>query len=588
MSASKTRKVDNENRVFHDEWTELYAFTLPARSTQPVCLLCHQHIAVVKSSNIKRHYDKHRTSFERDYPLKSAVRSQHLLDLRARYHRSQRIMTNAFTGQQRALECSLRVAWVLGQNKKPFADCAVVKKCALEIVKTLTDGKQQEKLCKKVAEIPMSATTATRRCEVLTEDVLQQLDEAVRSVPVGLAVDESTDVTDNAQLLVYVRFFNKEKKVFCEDLLGVAPLKTSTKGEDIYKAIKEMLTERGIDMKLVVSITTDGAPSMVGRERGAVARMKEDHGELISYHCIIHQTVLCALLSYEYKEVMDVMMRMINFLRESSSLQHRVLREYLHELRSNKATRFSCFLEDDEKMDIVAFLVDITSHLNKLNLKLQGKDNSICDLMMAVSAFQRKLEVFREDLQGECAHFPSVQQQVQGQRDLSAFVDFVDRLTENFSQRFDIFTLGQQLTLFIQDPFLITDVRGFSKEVTQLFKWAEAGPLQMELVDLQADMALKEQFGGSESATFWMEMVPGKGFTGLSKIALYTLTMFGSTYSCEAAFSTMNIVKDKYRNRLTNDHLHMCSRMALTSFEPRFKKLAGKDGARFSRAPLSE
>lgn len=325
---------------------------------------------------------------------------------------------------------------------------------------------------------------------------------------------------------------------------------------------------------------------------------------------------------------MDTMMRMINFLRESSSLQHRLLREYLREveaeaddlllhnnvrwlskgrvlerfwaireeigaflsqLRSNKATQFSRFLEDEEKIDIVAFLVDITSHLNKLNLKLQGKDNTICDLMTAVNSFQRKLEVFREDLQGDFAHFPSVQQQqVQRQGDLSAFVDFVDRLSQNFSQRFDSFPLGQQLTLFIQNPFLITDPRSFSKEVTQLFKWAKAGPLQMELVDLQTDVALKEQFGGSEPATFWMEMVPGKGFTGLSKVALYTLTMFGSTYSCEAAFSTMNIVKDKYRNRLTNDHLHMCLRMALTSFEPRFKKLAGKDGARFSQAPINE
>ena len=37
--------------------------------------------------------------------------------------------------------------------------------------------------------------------------------------PDHLAVDESTDVCDNAQLLVYVRFFNKEKKESCEVLL---------------------------------------------------------------------------------------------------------------------------------------------------------------------------------------------------------------------------------------------------------------------------------------------------------------------------------------------------------------------------------
>ena len=54
----------------------------------------------------------------------------------------------------------------------------------------------------------------------------------------GLAVDESTDVSDNAQLLIHLRFFNQEKKEFCEDVLGVTPLKTSTRGVDIYLAIR--------------------------------------------------------------------------------------------------------------------------------------------------------------------------------------------------------------------------------------------------------------------------------------------------------------------------------------------------------------
>ncbi|KAK0154982.1 SCAN domain-containing protein 3 [Merluccius polli] len=343
----------------------------------------------------------------------------------------------------------------------------------------------------------MSASSATKKSEMLTQDVLAQLDEAIHKVPcVGLALDESTDVSDNAQLLVYVRFFNQEKKKFCEDVLGVTPLKTSTRGEDIYLAIREMLTKRGIEPKQVVSITTDGAPAMIGREKGAVARMKEDNPELISYHCIIHQSVLCSTLSDEHAEVMNTMIKMINFLRASSSYQHRMLREFLREvdanaddlllhnnvrwlskgrvlerfwsirrevaafmeeLRSQKATEFSLFLKDEKRMDNVAFLVDITSHLNELNLKLQGKDNTICELMTAVRSFQRKLEVFKEDLQGDCAHFPAVQDQVQGQRDVSSFGDFVDKLIVNFSKRFDSFRFGQQLTLFIQNPFLITD-----------------------------------------------------------------------------------------------------------------------------------
>lgn len=100
----------------------------------------------------------------------------------------------------------------------------------------------------------------------------------------------------------------------------------------IYLAIKKMLTKRGIEPKQVVSLTTDGAPAMIGREKGAVARLKEDNPELIAYHCIIHQSVICASLSDEHAEVMNTMMKMINFLRVSSSYHHRILREFLREV----------------------------------------------------------------------------------------------------------------------------------------------------------------------------------------------------------------------------------------------------------------
>lgn len=138
---------------------------------------------------------------------------------------------------------------------------------------------------------------------------------------------------------------------------------------------------------------------MIGRENGAVAGLKEDNPELIAYDCIIHQAVLCASLSDEHAEVMNTMMKIINFLRASSSYQHRMLKEFLRQvdanaddlllhnnvrwlskgrvlarfwsirreiasfladLRSQKATQFSLFLENEKQMDNVAFLVDIT------------------------------------------------------------------------------------------------------------------------------------------------------------------------------------------------------------------------------------
>lgn len=54
----KKRKVDSENRRFLEEWTEQYCFTLPDRpQAVPVCLICNKTVALVKSGNLKRHYE---------------------------------------------------------------------------------------------------------------------------------------------------------------------------------------------------------------------------------------------------------------------------------------------------------------------------------------------------------------------------------------------------------------------------------------------------------------------------------------------------------------------------------------------------
>lgn len=42
-------------------------------------------------------------------------------------------------------------------------------------------------------------------------------------------------------------------------------------------------------------------------------------------------------------------------------------------------------------------------------------------------------------------------------------------------------------------------------------------------------------------------------------------SMFGSTYVCEQNFSTMNIIKSKYRTRLTDVNLETLMRIATTT-----------------------
>ena len=70
------------------------------------------------------------------------------------------------------------------------------------------EGTQKDDIIQKINQIPLSDSTAVRRTEILADDLLDQLKSAVKKAKcISLALDESTDNTDDAQLLVFVIFF---------------------------------------------------------------------------------------------------------------------------------------------------------------------------------------------------------------------------------------------------------------------------------------------------------------------------------------------------------------------------------------------
>ncbi|XP_068242314.1 protein FAM200A-like [Palaemon carinicauda] len=364
------------------------------------------------------------------------------------YEKSTIVLANTITAQERATECSLRIAWIFGKHKRSFTDAEIVKECMLETADTLFDDKQKNEINDRIKQIPLSDSTSMTRTELLAVDLMSQLDQGLKKAPcISLAIDESTDSTDNAQLIFFVRYYDAGEKKICQDLLGVTDLKGRARGEDIYGSLKSMLESRNIDIKSIISVTTDGAPAMVGRKKGLVARLKEDNSDMISYHCIIHQSVLCASLGDEYGEVMETIMKQVNFLRSTSALQHRLLRTFLTEVNASyddllvdnnvrwlskgkvlerfcairkelqtfledqnsvKAKAFSEFLKDNKKIESVGFLADIMSHLNDLNVKLQGEKHTISNLISAIQAFQKKIELLKDDIQSQLFHFPRI------------------------------------------------------------------------------------------------------------------------------------------------------------------------------------
>lgn len=104
-------------------------------------------------------------------------------------------------------------------------------------------------------------------------------------------------------------------------------------------------------------------------------------------------------------------------------------------------------------------------------------------------------------------------------------INFVDNLIGNIC-------LGQQLSVH---PEAIPHhrLREFSNEVKQHFKWTNALPLQMQQIDLQAPRkCILEGLTLPPSGSKWSL----RQVADLREEALYILTVFGSTYSCEADF----------------------------------------------------
>ena len=135
----------------------------------------------------------------------------------------------------------------------------------------------------------------------------------------SIAIDESKDATDTAQLAVFVRGVSEDFHVL-EEVVKLIPMKNTTTGTDILKEILQCLEVQNLNLARLVSITTDGAPSMVGKHKGVVPLLQKQmqiHGidnSIVKIQCLIHQETLCAQVA-SLKDVMSVVVKTM-FCRE--------------------------------------------------------------------------------------------------------------------------------------------------------------------------------------------------------------------------------------------------------------------------------
>uniref|UniRef100_A0A3P8SG92 HAT C-terminal dimerisation domain-containing protein n=1 Tax=Amphiprion percula TaxID=161767 RepID=A0A3P8SG92_AMPPE len=437
--------------------------------------------------------------------------------------------------------------------------------------------RREEKRSPAANPSTFNANSGTRHQEVLAADCFSHLlTDLKKAEAISLAIDSSCDRTDMEQLSVFARFF--DGKTFWEELLCLLPLTGRTTGEIIFTELTQFFVKNGLYVGKIVSIVTDGAPSMVGQHKGLVSRLSAANPALLAFHCIIHKSVLCAKLCGKMKETMDTVTRLVNFIRESSSLQHGLFRAMLDEMSAehkdvllhndvrwlSKGREFKMFLIDNDMMGYVFFLCDIMSHLNCLNLQLQGKNHTLrtCTRQLKLSG-QRKL------------HFPRLREHCEKNNmgEDQVMQDFVSSLAKNFYERFECTPkLSSDILLFLRQPF----------SAKKLWPSIDEAALQMDVLEMGTSDVLKAQHRDVGVNDCWINMVPQARFRNTRAIAMLLLTMFPSTYICESSFSSMNSIKNQDRNRLSNAHLDQCLRIVTTEYRPDIRSIASSQCCHFS------
>ncbi len=97
-------------------------------------------------------------------------------------------------------------------------------------------------------------------------------------------MDVSTDIANQAQLMVYIRFFGKDKSI--KELLFYQPLEGRTTGQDIFNMMDKFMMDNSIDWSQCIGVCTDGAAAMTSKRSSVVTLIKEKESPTLLPHTV--------------------------------------------------------------------------------------------------------------------------------------------------------------------------------------------------------------------------------------------------------------------------------------------------------------
>ncbi|GFT53914.1 general transcription factor II-I repeat domain-containing protein 2A [Trichonephila clavipes] len=228
------------------------------KGDKAVCVLCSRTV-VCRTSSVKRHFEtNHKPFCEKSEPeqkelIASAIKDRNKHSTSMFKYVSKNCPTSA---------ASYSAANAIARHGKHFQEGEFLKEAWLACAPSLFDDFDNKgKIIQRIKDVPLSRNTMNDRILKLAENVTDQQKNDINSAPfISLCLDESIDTTKSARLAVIAQ------NIIKEELIEITSLLTTTKGTDICTAVRNSLAEKEIDLKKIVSVTTDGAPNMVGKK----------------------------------------------------------------------------------------------------------------------------------------------------------------------------------------------------------------------------------------------------------------------------------------------------------------------------------
>lgn len=578
--------IQHHKQKFNKAWEDIFFACIANRT---VCVLCGFEPICVEKYIVKRHYElKH----SKDYSTYEGHEKSALIEaLRLVYQQRFEAISDTSDDEedkQRAIRASYAISHLIAKHSKPFTDGVFIKECMLAAVKSFKNALTS----KDINNIPLSRNMVKSRIVTIACSIEEKLRRLLDTCTYfSLCLDESTDIRHVSQLSIFIRIVQEDFSCI-EEILDFVPLHGTTTGLDIFKALESTLNKFNCDFTKCSCIVTDGAKSMTGSKIGLFGQLRQRNLTFPLLHCAIHQEALCGK-SVKLSNAIQTVTAIINTIKGGNkSLLHRKFQSFLEEYDAvykdvplhcevrwlsagktlqkffavrkeiycfiqemciPKLNTFKSFFEDTESLCELAFITDLTFHLNTLNLKLQKKNQTISELVSNVDSFHTKLKLFKTHLEQEnLFFFPSCSLLVaehETQCDFTKYIHFIDELIAQFDRRFlDFEMLRKDLILFESPrnvPIVEQDV-----------------DLQSELCDLQNDISLKFR---PETGVEFFKILCNVKYPQLRKFGMKIFSMFGSTYLCETSFSKMKNIKSSARSSLTDVSLSSLMRVNSSS-----------------------